>query len=195
MRNVSGPLRCPACSVPLSQHWQCVVCRCFGHADVVARYGHGYTASICADCDAALARRGVRFCETCKQVRPLNDGFPKVPRRICRTCHNEKTRVLYRERNYLERKRQQQAANPDRIREIKRNYRERNRERLALVEHRRYWSDPEKSRERNRRYRERHRERHNAASRAWWNRNQKWVREYRRLYRARRKLAILRGER
>ena len=79
-------VRCPACGDALTTHWQCAICRCFGHANVQA---HGDNA-ICTDCDKALHRRGARRCTTCGDVKALAKFTllqKRWYRRECKACY------------------------------------------------------------------------------------------------------------
>lgn len=168
---------CPTCAVPLSGHWACNICKCFGHANVICKYDK----SICTTCEGALKKQGKRHCKRCGKIKLISQ-FPLYGRRTCRACRNQERAAL-------------RQANPEREKATARRY---NRKRRA--------QDPEKAREATRASYRRHRDKRIAANRerykknrayhsvyakAYWEKNRESLIQKKRDYRRKRKLVIL----
>lgn len=179
------PAVCPACGGGLTAHWRCLLCQCFGHANVQARNDK----AICRGCDNALARRGKRRCKACGEIKAiknfnLTDGFR---RRKCKTCQRKmpayrasdaRGKRKRREAIRAAQRRRYAVADPERAQAQRRAKYERNRGRI-LAYHARYRKDPANQ----------------ARIQVWRAQNKERIRETRRAREVRQLLHILRGER
>lgn len=164
---------CPACGEALHSHWQCALCRCLGHANIQAQYD----PQLCQDCVAALARRNLRRCRGCGQIKPLDRFAPTASDRRwkCRTCGRGKAKYSEAKR---ERQRKWREANRDHYNAQARGYWHAKREQYLKSKRKYYQAHIEAQRAYRRRYYAANREQQLAGMR---------------LYRTRRKLAVLRS--
>lgn len=161
----------------------CLLCECTSEGTAVV---FRRKQQICTWCEDELAKRGRRFCNTCKSIKPIADMV--IDRPMCRNCRiarrsdrSEHNRV-WRERNrehVAAYTRAHYAANRERILAYKRAKYHANHEAARERARQSYWRHPETSRRRAARWRAVHRDRYAMYTRIW---------------RTRRKLRILRGE-
>jgi hypothetical protein len=174
---------CGACKAPLATHPWCCLCRCLTHGAAVCRYD----PQLCADCDALLARRGLRRCKACEQIKPLMTFHRLHSGNRGRTCFACLT-ARYRERKNA-RERERRAANLEAQRARSRRYYAAHRAERQAVSRQRYHADPARHYERCRRWRAQNWERYLSYGRAWRKRHLATMPACDRARRQRKKLA------
>lgn len=165
---------CPACGAGMLDHPQCVLCKCFTHANVQVRHDR----AICRDCDKALLVRGARRCKACGDIRAL-EKFSRCStsyERVCMRCAS---------------RRKQRKPQTDQ----NKRWRAANREKYNAGRRRRYAERGEEARAYNRAQYQKHRDKRRAYGRVYQH-TYKHLRLIRnrascRRWRERRKLRIL----
>jgi len=194
MKETDIPL-CGYCDQPMYNHWICGICRCLGHANVIAHYD----PTICADCEASLVRRGLRHCKQCGFVGLLSDypsaGRGGLKRRVCKPCHN-RSKDAYRAAHRAERRasaRRWYHANRERHYQLHKKWRDENRATFNASRKAAYWKNPEKYRAANRQQRAARREHFRLYHRRYRQRLGSAYYQRRRERRAQKLIAILHG--
>lgn len=186
-RRRDDPADCPACGAPFIGHWQCVLCRCFGHKNVIAKDDR----KICTSCAGSLAKRGLKRCWGCNTLHPIESYRPRVPR--CAACLKARRRVKY-EKNKARELTNWQAyyrEHRDRLNEARKQpARRAQRQAYARVYYRRH---AEKIKAQRKAQYWRYRARRLESARQWRARNRDLCRNYIRVRRARQLLRLLKG--